>query len=195
MKCFYRIIFYAAIIFFATTAKAQESSPVQLHYIQQRLNNNEVVLTIQAIVPASTKLYTLQQNKTTTLYSSIDFDSIASLKLDGSVVQSGYIQTTIDNGVKSKVWFVADSVTWQQKIKATAFDSFVVKGNVNLLYSSNGSYLSDERPFSIYIEPVKTTAGASVDADGLAAGKSLLWIFLPHLPVACLRCLRLVYIQ
>jgi len=195
MKDFYRTALYAAVIFFAITVKAQDNSLIQLHYAQQRLNDSVGVLTIKAIVPASTKLYTLQQNETTALYSSIDFDSTAVLKLDGTTAQSGNVHAGIDNSVNSKVWFVTDSVTWQQKIKATAGDSFIVKGKVDLLYNKNGRYHSDEKAFKIYIESEKNTAEASVVPEGFEPANLYGGYFLPHLPVDCLPCLRPVYTQ
>lgn len=154
---------------------ANDSVAVKLSFKQQRINDQEVMLTVKAIPQNGIKLYALQKNETDALYSSITFDSSFSKYLDGTVTEKGINKTEKDLTVDATVTYFTDSVLWQQKIKLPAADSLVVKGSVSYMYKQGDEYKPGEQSTKFFINPVLKS---SEQANGTVAGKSLWWIFL-----------------
>ena len=159
----------------AFSAWANDSTDVKLSFAQQRINENEVVLTIKATVPESVKLYGLQKTENDALYSTITFDSSAEKYLTGSIVEQGMKHSMEDPSVEATVSYFSDSVLWLQKIKAGVGDSLLLKGAVSYLYKKGEEYLPGEQAFKFFIEPQRSVGNG---AQGGVADKSLLWIFL-----------------
>ncbi len=157
--------------------RAADSTDVKLRFAQQRLNGQEVLLTIKAVASEGIKLYRLQQSESDALYSTIAFDSAAQNRLLGTVTETGERRSENDPAVDAEVQYFLDSVLWQQKIQATPADSLVVKGTVSFLYKKGEEYLPGEKAFRFYLEP---TAAAAQEDDAINSveSRSLLWIFL-----------------
>lgn len=167
----FRTMYCVVVMLLHIPAQAQDTANIQLHYAQQRLNDSEVALKINYAILPGIKLYALQTTDADVLYSSLEFDSSITSKLDGNIAEHGKVQNGIDESLNSKVYFFTDSGYWQQKIKAALNDSFAIKGKVNLFYNKHGNYIADERPFKVYVDP------PFIAAAGITANKSLLWIF------------------
>lgn len=176
MKRFFQAGLVLCMILMGFCVGANDSTDLRLSFDQQRINEKEVLLTIKALVPGGVKLYALQQTETDALYSTINFDSTAASHLAGTVSQKGSPRTEQDPSVEAQVNYFMDSVLWQQKVKASASDSLVLKGSVSCLYKKGEEYLPLEQGFKFYINPEKSSVDNS--AQGAVADKSLLWIFL-----------------
>lgn len=164
---------------------SQDSSAIKFSYNTQRINDSEVILSIKGKIPAGVKLFALQKSPDDIMYSSIHFDSSVSSRLRDSVFSKERIQTSHDAALESDVHFFTDSVHWQQKIKAAASDSFLVKGAVNYLYKQGSEYPSKKDEFEVFVLPEHSaessnSKGAELTAinhGGTVATKSLTWIF------------------
>jgi thiol:disulfide interchange protein DsbD len=104
--------------------------------------------------------------------------------LRDSVKAKGAQQKAFDSSLQSEVLFFTDSVEWQQKLKASLTDSFLVKGNVSVMYQKGADYLPEENEFKIFVLPSSSTStndeGTELKAGndgGTVATKSLWWIF------------------
>jgi thiol:disulfide interchange protein DsbD len=173
-------LFYAGLSLCLTVTGfsvwANDSTAIRLHFEQQRINDQEVLLSIRAVVPQGIKLYGLQNTMDDALYSTISFDSSAQKYLTQQVTEKGISHSEKDASVGAEVRFFSDSVEWQQKIKAGALDSLLVKGAVNYLYKKGEEYLPAEQSFKFFIHPEKTNDNQK--DQGVVADKSLVWIFL-----------------
>lgn len=164
---------------------SQDSSAIKFSYNTQRINDSEVILSIKGKIPAGVKLFALQKSPDDIMYSSIHFDSSVSSRLRDSVFSKERIQTSHDAALESDVHFFTDSVHWQQKIKAAASDSFLVKGALNYLYKQGSEYPSKKDEFEVFVLPEHSaessnSKGAELTAinhGGTVATKSLTWIF------------------
>ena len=176
MKRFFQAGLFLCLVLIGFFAGANDSTDLRLSFDQQRINDNEVLLTIKASVPEGVKLYGLQHGGNDALYSSISFDSAAAPHLAGAVNQKGATLSETDPSVEARVNYFLDSVLWQQKINAGVADSLVLKGSVSCLYKKGEEYLPFEQGFKFYINPEKR--GIENPAPGAVADKSLWWIFL-----------------
>jgi thiol:disulfide interchange protein len=178
-KFFVPVFIGMLLLLFVGKAFSQDSL-VRFSYSANRINDSEVLLSIKGNIAPGVKLFSLQKSPDDIMYSSIHFDS--SLKNIGkdSVLQKGNEQKEIDKQLQSEVHFFTDSIEWQQKVKASLTDSFLVKGSVSYMYEKNGEYPSKEDDFQIFVLPEKNTDQATVSAvntGGTVATKSLWWIF------------------
>jgi len=160
----------------AFTVSATDSTDVKWSFDKQRINAEQVVVTIKAMVPRGVKLYGLQQSGNDALYSSITFDSSAKKYLAAPVMETGNKRSEKDPSLDITVNYFSDSVLWQQKINVNAVDSLLLKGAVSFLYKKGEEYLPGEQSFKFFIEPAKW--GNEESTQGGVADKSLLWIFL-----------------
>ncbi len=177
---YYRFCAFLLLLFFAGNAFSQDSSAVQFSYNSQRLNDSEILLSIKGKIAAGIKLFALQKAPNEIMYSSIRFDSSLQKILKDSVLQKGKERKATDTQLQSEVHFFTDSVEWQQKIKASLTDSFLVKGTVNYMYQKGEEYPSKEDEFQIFVLPQKSVSETHVQATndgGTVATKSLWWIF------------------
>lgn len=178
MKKFFAICLVIFLYMPVVNLSAADSTGVKLVYNKQRVNDNEVLLSIKAIISPGIKLYGLQKNTNDVLYSSIAFDSVANKYITGSVIEKGAARSEKDASVNSLVNYFTDSVTWEQKIKANTTEKIQLKGKVNYLYRSGEEYLPGEEPFKISIAPQTISADTR---QNTIAHRSLLWIFLTAL--------------
>jgi thiol:disulfide interchange protein len=176
MKQFFRAGLVLCLALMTLWAQATDSTDVRFSFDQQRISDKEVLLTIKALVPGGIKLYGLQKAESDALYSSVSFDSVSKTRLAGAVAEKGASHSEQDPTVEALVHYYSDSVLWQQKVKAGASDSLLLKGSVSYLYKKGEEYLPAEQSFKFYINPEKPTINNS--AQGGVADKSLLWIFL-----------------
>jgi len=178
MKRSFSACFIASLFCIAMKLNAADSTGIKLLFAQQRINSNEVIISIKAIVPKGLKLYALQKSEADALYSTVVFDSSAKKYLADSVLEKGEGQTEKDASVDAMATYYSDSVLWQQKIKITASDSLLLKGTVTYLYKQGEEYLPGEEDFKFYIEPEESKTLSVDTADNSVGTKSLLWIFL-----------------
>ena len=176
----------AAVLFLMScggNVSSQDSSAVEFSYNTQRLNDHEVLISIKGKIAPGIKLFALQKSPEEALYSSIQFDSSVQKLLQDSVQSQGSEQKKFDTSLQSEVRFFTDSVEWQQKIKAALTDSFLVKGNVSVMYQKGADYLPEENEFKIFVLPESASVNSekaqigSANSGGTVATKSLWWIF------------------
>jgi len=184
MNKFIKLYAFLLLVLLTGNAFSQDSSAIQFSYNAQRLNNNEVLLTIKGKIAPGIKLFALQKSKDDIMYSSIHFDSSVQKLLNDSLIQKGTEQKAMDTSLQSEVYFYTDSVEWQQKINASLTDSFLLKGKVNSMYQKGADYLPKEDEFKIFILPQGQTAAQNDgpqlkqgNAESSVATKSLWWIF------------------
>src|SRR5665647_2021895 len=184
MNKFIKLYAFLLLVLLTGNAFSQDSSAIQFSYNAQRLNNNEVLLTIKGKIAPGIKLFALQKSKDDIMYSSIHFDSSVQKLLNDSLIQKGTEQKAMDTSLQSEVYFYTDSVEWQQKINASLTDSFLLKGKVNSMYPKGADYLPKEDEFKIFILPQGQTAAQNDgpqlkqgNAESSVATKSLWWIF------------------
>lgn len=155
------------LLFFGFTANASDSTGIKWTFAKERVNEKEVVLSIKAIIPAGLKLYALQRSESDALYSTVSFDSSAKKYTADSLVEKGEKRVEKEASVDATVMYYTDSVLWQQRLKAAATDSFLLKGTVSFLYKKGDEFVPGEQAFKVAVEP----------ESGLA-DKSLGWICL-----------------
>jgi len=163
-----------ALVFFALTVCAQDTTHVAFRFSQERVNANEIVLKLHAKPAADVQLYTIRKTDAQQLYTSLTFDNISARLLTGAIEEKGNIQTATDKQLNVPVRFVTDSVEWQQKIAAKHNDSMLVKGTISYLCKKGDEFVSGEMPFRFTIE---RDANVTESQTGIAADKSLWWIF------------------
>ena len=185
MNQFIRLAVFLLLTFFAGDVFSQDSSAVKFSYHTQRLNDSEVILSIKGKIAPEVKLFALQQSPDDVLYSSVRFDSSASLQLKDSLTQGEKILNAIDPSLQSKVHYFTDSVEWRQKIKAMPADSFLIKGTISYMYQKGDEYLPNEEAFQQFILPqtnyesINPKGAQLIQANdgGTVARQSLWWIF------------------
>ncbi len=150
---------------------------VKFSYQQSRINEQEMLLTIKAVTVNGAKLYALKKNDADPLYTTISFDTAHNNKLSGKIKETGNGITEIDSSVNGTVTYFADSVVWQQIIKAGPADSLVLKGLVSYFYKDGESYNPGEENFKFFIKPHKDTLAATGFSGSLTKNRSLVWIF------------------
>jgi len=171
----FRLCIGVYLLLVALHANATDSTRVQFSFIQQRINDSSVLLTIKASV-SDAKLYSLQKSEADALYSSITFDSAATKLLSGNLLEKGKLHQEKDTVLEAEVSYFTDSVLWQQKIIIGVADSALLKGSVNYMYKQGEEYLPGEKSFRFIIEPEKTSGN---NTSGIPVSeRSLLWIFL-----------------
>jgi len=178
MAKFLRAIVCTCLLLAVFATNASDSVGVKLTFDKERLNENQVLLTIKATVSAGAKLYALQKTEADVLYSSIQFDTAFSKLLSGSITEVGSLKRVKDSAMNAEVSYFSDSVLWQQKINLDAKEKLVVKGKINFMYSNGEQYVPEEKDFRFNIEPTEVkTLAAGIDGNSVET-KSLLWIFL-----------------
>ncbi len=184
MTRFTRLFVFFLLLFVTGNALSQDSSAVKFSYNTQRVNDHEVLVSIKGKIAPGIKLFALQKSAEDLLYSSIQFDTSIQKQLVDSVESNGREQKMFDTSLSSEVYFFTDSVKWQQKVKANLSDSFLVKGNVSIMYQKGADYLPEENEFKIFVLPSSSTSvneeGANLqpaNTGGTVATKSLWWIF------------------
>jgi thiol:disulfide interchange protein len=168
----------ACLHLFALSVFASDSTRVKLSYHQQRLNDKEVLLSIKASIPSGVKLYALQKSVSDALYSTISFDSIATQYISSKLEEKGIARSEKDPALEAVVSYFTDSVVWQQKVNATASDSFLLKGTVSYLYKNGEEYLPGEERFKFSVTPEAPVLLASKESTNAVENRSLIWIFL-----------------
>ena len=131
------------------------------------------------------KLFALQTSPEDILYSSLQLDSSLAARTKGAITQNEKVQKET-NPELGEMHFLTDSVSWQQILKASPADSFLVKGQITYLYQEGEEFLPGEQAFQLFVLPEAAAAGASgnqasvteVAEGGTVATKSLTGIFL-----------------
>ena len=156
---------------------ANDSSAVRFYYDKQRTSDEEVLITIKAVIAPGNKLYALQQHADDAMYSSISFDSSFKNRLHGVIEEKGNRRTEKDSTLSADVRYFTDSVIWQQKLKASNNDSLVLKGLISYMYNNGDEFIPAEEALKIFIQPKKLSAGIATTSNSVG-NRSLLWIFL-----------------
>ncbi len=164
------------LVFIACSGKANDSISVKWSFDKERINSEEVLVTIKATVSNGIKLYGLQNQNNDALYSSIVFDSAAKKHLVTPLIEKGIRRSEKDASLDVVVNYFTDSLLWQQKVNVNAVDSLLIKGAISYLYKKGEEYLPGEQPFKVYIDQAKTNNTNLTQGD--VAERSLIWIFL-----------------
>lgn len=172
-------------LFLSLNLSAQNSSPISFTYGQQRINADEVLLKIKVLIQPGIKLYALKKSEADVLFSSIKYDSSSEAHLSGKTSSAIEFKTENDPTLSASVNYFTDSVTWEQKVKATVADSFLLKGEISYMFKKGDEYLPEEKEIKVFILPeAKTTTEGSInktkniDETGSEPARSLWWIFL-----------------
>lgn len=173
-----------SILFFTNTAFSQDSA-VRFKYSYERLNNDEVVLSIKGKIAPGIKLFALQKSPDDILYSTLKFDPALDSRKQGEPAQKETAQKET-NPELGELHFVTDSVEWQQVLKATPTDSFHVKGSISYMYQEGSEFLPQEQDFQFFVLPESSSKSVNHDEaaitevveGGTVATRSLTWIFL-----------------
>jgi len=179
MNLLYRVFTGILLLSFTATVWAQEKSPVQFTYQQQRINASEIRLKIKAEIPPGIKLYALQKTSEDLLFSSIVFDSTSSRYLVHQPAEKDKPQTEQDATMGASVHFFADSAIWLQTLKAATTDSFLLKGTISYMYRQGEEYLPGEEDIKEFVLPSPASAAtvASIGNNEPEDVRSLWWIF------------------
>lgn len=185
MTRFARLTVFLLFLFFGCKSVSQDSPAVKFSYHTERLNDSEVILSIKGKIAPGVKLFALQKSPDDVLYSSIHFDSSASLQLKDSLIQKEKIQNAVDPSLQSQVYYFTDSAEWQQKIKALPTDSFLIKGTVSYMFQKGDEYVPKEDEFREFILPQTSYTGSIQEGSqltqandgGSVARQSVWWIF------------------
>lgn len=178
MRTFLNAGLFACLTFFALSVTAADSTAIKWTVAKERMNANEVLLSIKAVIPAGLKLYALQRSESDALYSTVTFDSAAKKYTADGLVEKGAKQMEKDASVEATVAYYSDSVLWQQKLKATVADSFLLKGTISYLYKKGDAFVPGEETFKVPIEPEAVKTLSATGGESNLANKSLGWIFL-----------------
>jgi thiol:disulfide interchange protein len=173
------VLLFLLLGFLATGqfVRAEDSTAVTLSYSKQRISEKEVLLSLRLNIKSGVKLFALQKKEEDVLFSTVTFDSSASKYLSGSITENGVKKSELDASTQSQVEYFSDSVVWEQKINASEADSFLVKGNVNYLFTKGDEYTPGEQSFKFFIKPDNAIAKDAASSNSVA-NRSLLWIFL-----------------
>lgn len=176
MKNFLAACMLFGCLLCSCTIHSQSGTPVSFSFSNSRLSNDEVILTVKALIKPGVKLYALNKVSEDAPYSSVTFDSSYHTLLNGAVTETGKLHEENDATLNSQVKYYADSAIWKQKIRVNSADSMLLKGAINYMYKEGDEYKPAEEPIKIFIH----SASASVESDAPSsaiADKSLWWIF------------------
>ena len=173
MKYFLVACLFLGSLLCSCNQYAQSGSPVSFSLSSSRLNNDEAVLTVKALIKPGVKLYSINKVSEDAPYSSVTFDSAFQSILKGSVTETGSLHEEKDATLNSQVKYYADSATWKQMIDIRSSDSVLLKGAINYMYKEADEYKPAEEPIKVFIN----AALAVSDPSSSVAGKSLWWIF------------------
>ncbi len=161
---------------------AQDPTDVRFTVSQNRLNKDEVALTISArVLQPEIALYALQKTPDDAVFSTVNFDSSATAYLKGTIIEKGTIQTKVDSILSQNVSFVNDSVQWVQTLHIPVTDTVLIRGKIAFMYKKGDEFPSGEKDFRVVIMPDKNLASVGTADDSTNAHnqqQSLFWIFL-----------------
>lgn len=168
------LFLFIVCLSFCMVCSASDSASIKLTTSHQRINGNEVLLSVKALIPNGKRLYALQSNENGTLYTSIAFDTLLANSIKSPTIESGKKITERDTALGNIVQYFTDTVLWQQKIQLSSSDSAVIKGNITCMYKQQDEYATLDKPIKYFIRP----SLEPVSQTNELANKSLLWIFL-----------------
>ena len=168
-------IFFIAFLF-SGNLFSQDSSVI-FSFSKDRVNDKELLLKIKAKLAPGIELFGIQKSDEDPLYSNVAFDSAVSNRLTGSIFSNLNEHNEFDSAVGGQVHYYKDSAVWQQKINASAPDSFLVKGKVSYMYKKGDQYLPAEKDFSIFVQPEPQEPAMVKASVGNIGSQSLWWIF------------------
>ncbi|WEK37751.1 MAG: thioredoxin family protein [Candidatus Pseudobacter hemicellulosilyticus] len=178
MRQFFTWCLFLAGLLFNLTVAGQETKPLSFSYSYERLNDQEVLLTIKARLSETGKLYSITKVSDDALYSTVLFDTAVTSYLKDGVVEKGNIQSEKDATLDGlQVSFSTDSVEWQQKVTLPAGEQKAFEGKVNYLVKSGEEFKSGEEAFTISVKAETAAAGGTAEAGAEGAESNSLWSF------------------
>lgn len=187
---FRRVIRIAGLlsgILFFNFSFGQQSAPVKFSFDTRHVNDSIAYLQIKATIAPGIKLLSLQQSPDDLVYSSLSFDSSVAEKIAGKPEVDGDLKKVKDPLLESEIHYFTDSVTWNQPIRASRSDSFLLLGKVNYMYKDGENFPASTEKFEEFILPEANATTGTVDAEvptskdvGMASvgSMSLWWIFI-----------------
>ncbi len=159
-----------SVLFFLGT-RAQDPKLVQFTVTQERINDQEVLLTIKAHVAKGAVLYSITRNFPDGPASAIKFDSSYRSVIKDSIAEKGNVVSAKDPLFDNKpVRYAADSLEWQQKLLLPKGKSGSIAGVISYMAKKGDEFKSEEQPFELAIKADEATTGTA-GADSLAAVK------------------------
>ena len=158
--------------------QGQDIQPVNFSYTKERTNDNEVLLTIKAAIKPGIKLYAVQQTTADGIGSAIEFDTVFSKFMDGTIIENANPIVEKDSVLNTEVRYFTDSTVWLQKLKINGTDSALLKGTISYMYKEGEEYKPGEEKFKFYIQPAPISISVADPDSNSVANKSLIWIFL-----------------
>ena len=144
MARYSRVWIFFIVFLFSGNLFSQDSS-VTFSFSKDRVNDKELLLKIKAKLAPGIELFGIQKSTEDPLYSNVAFDSAVSNRLTGSIFSNLNEHDEFDSAVGGQVHYYKDSAVWQQKINASAVDSFLIQGNVSYMYKNGDQYLPAEK--------------------------------------------------
>lgn len=171
-----RSLAFLLLTFIGFGAWAQDSSQIKLTYTSERLDDNEVLLTIKAVVVGEgKKLYSVNKLSEESVFSTVEFDTAVKKFLKDPLLEKGNVKTEKDADLGVDVKYAVDSLIWQQKVTLPSAEAKTISGKVSYLVNVNGEYKSNAEEFAIEVPAAdKTDSAAGGNTD---QSKNSLWSF------------------
>jgi thiol:disulfide interchange protein len=169
-------------LFFAPALRAQEKmpNPVTWKFTQEKLNDSEYVLNIEATIQKGWHIYS-QHLDTTAIQNptALTFTLTADFIKDGPTEEDGKLITVKDTAPKEIETYYLNTVTFKQKIIIRNHTAgFTVKGNVYYQTCNDGACLPPKQvdfSFQIPATPEESKSYLGIFLLGLAAGLGAIW--------------------
>jgi len=178
----YKFLLFVFFIALVQTSNAQDSSLVRFDLLQERINDNEVLIRIKAYVVRGAELYSIAKTSEDIPYSSVTFDSSQRSLLKDNLLEKGNVlskrDTTFGNAT---VHFVTDSVEWQQKIAAPKGKQVGIEGKIAYMVKKGDVFKSEEKPFDLIVQDDPVTGADKSAPAGKEGQRSLWFIFITGL--------------
>lgn len=168
-------------------AWAQDSTQIRFSYSFERLNDQEVLLSIKAaLVGEGKKIYSINKTSEDALASSIEFDADAKKSLKDALVEKGNVKTEKDADLDGlEVKFATDSLVWQQKVNLAAGEKKSFSGKVSFMMKDGKEVKAKDEEFTITVPAAAENTAAAGDTkkeEGTTTGgedqsKNSLWSF------------------
>ena len=170
-----KILTLLVIALLAQTAIAQETSPVQFVFSNQRLNDSLIQLSVTAKLNKGFQLFGVKKQTTDDAFvSSLTLEESLANRLTDAVTENGKpLLLPSSNAAEPPYRVFEDSVQFLYTIKLASTDSLIVKGQFAWLGKMADAFPSGTENFTIEVLPTTVTA------DETDLSKQSLWqIFL-----------------
>lgn len=170
----YKMTLWAVASFFTGTIFGQTGA-ISFSTKVQRLNQQQASLTITAHISNGVQLYALQQDSTTGVGTTIQFDTSAIQYMEGAIKTLTPAKESFDRALAQPVTFHTDSVVWLEKLNWLTADKKLLNATIHYFYKEGDQYLPGEITLKIAIPAM---VAADTTSHTIAKKQSLGWIFI-----------------